>query len=243
MQQSVERVEGWLSPGAIGLLGLIGQIQEDNGIGGDVFEIGCHHGKSAVVLGFLIDASRESLGVCDIFNQQELNISRSGHGDREIFTQNMDAVFPECDFLHIYEKSSQTLTREEIGGDYRIFHIDGGHTVDEVTYDLELAAQCLQEGGAIICDDALHPGWPTVAEAIFRFLFEHPGEFSVLAIGFNKMVIIPSKAKTIYQTYLEIPDICWRYIPQEETRGIRRVALCGGETYCFIPKTWEGVTA
>jgi len=234
-------VDGWLSDGAIGLFALIGKIQTENKIRGDIFEIGCHHGKSAIVLALLADRATEQVSVCDIFERQDQNISRSGRGNKGIFLSNMQSVFAECNFLRVLEKRSQDLLPAETGYGYRLFHIDGGHTVEEVKSDLELASKCIGANGVIVCDDALHPGWPTVAEAIFSFLFDHKGEFSPVVVGFNKLVIVRNKARKLYETYLEAPDYYWKYISRNDTRGVRQLTLCGQNTTCFIPRYWEGV--
>ncbi len=238
---AVHDVEGWLSDGAIGLFALLDAIQKQNAVHGDLFEIGCHHGKSAIVLALLADRKRERISVCDVFGNQAQNVSRSGRGNRSAFERNLHSVFDETAFLRILEQRSQDLTPAEAGKGQRLFHIDGGHTVEEVRADLELAATCIGERGAIVCDDALHPGWPTVAEAVFGFLFAHQGVFQPVAVGFNKMVLVPTAARVLYAAWLESPEHCWKYIPRDQTRGIRRLKLCGQQTTCFIPRVWEGV--
>lgn len=236
-------VEGWLSDGAIGLFALLDEIQKSNAVHGDLFEIGCHHGKSAIVLALLAERERERLSVCDVFDNQSHNVSRSGRGNRDVFLGNLQSVFGETAFVRILERRSQDLSAAETGADHRLFHIDGGHTVEEVRADLELAAACIGERGAIVCDDALHPGWPTVAEAIFGFLFAQEGAILPVAVGFNKMVLVPAGSRDMYADWLESSERCWQFIPRDETRGIRWLELCGQQTACFIPRVWEGVNS
>ena len=242
LKASVRAIDGWLSDGAIGLFALIDSIQAENAIRGNLMEIGCHHGKSAIVLAQLADRSNEHLLVCDLFGQQQQNLSRSGRGDKAIFLAHLEAIVGEHEFVRLLEKRSQDLEPAEVGRDHRIFHVDGGHTVEEVSADLALAAQCIGEHGVIVCDDALHPGWPTVAEAVFRFLFARQGEFSALAVGFNKLVIVPDPARELYQPYFDRPEYYGRFIAREEARGVRRLTLCDQPVTCFIPRHWEGVT-
>ncbi len=238
---ATRNLEGWLSDGAIGLFALLDAIQRQHKIGGDLFEIGVHHGKSAIVLALLADRARERISVCDLFTDQARNVSRSGRGNRDIFIDNLRAVFGETGFVTILDKASQDLRPAEVGSGVRLFHIDGGHSVGEVRADLELAAACLGDRGAIVCDDALHPGWPTVAEAVFAFLFAQQGAIVPIAVGFNKLVMVPAGASALYADWLDVPERCWQYVPRSETRGIRRLELCGQPTTCFIPKVWEGV--
>src|SRR5687767_10517483 len=69
--RQTRRIDGWLAPGAVYLFALTDRVQKQHGIVGNLFEIGVHHGKSAMVLGAMARAS-ERLGVCDIFGNQAL---------------------------------------------------------------------------------------------------------------------------------------------------------------------------
>lgn len=72
-------IHGWFE--AHGLFALIDSAQRASGVRGDLFEIGAHHGKSAVMLGNMA-AETETIAVCDIFGEQDRNASGSGAGDR-----------------------------------------------------------------------------------------------------------------------------------------------------------------
>lgn len=82
-------IQGWFSDKAAMLFAWLDEIQQTNGITGDVFEIGCHHGKSTMLLGAMVQPHREKLGVCDLFGDQDANISGSGKGDSELFRRNL----------------------------------------------------------------------------------------------------------------------------------------------------------
>ena len=113
------------------LFAWIDEIQKTNGIEGDVFEIGVHQGKSAVLLGSMLDPKREKLAVCDLFEDQGQNVSGSGFGNRHLFERNMASCLPVGVRTQIFSRSSSKLTPEETGTNYRLFHVDGGHTVEE----------------------------------------------------------------------------------------------------------------
>jgi hypothetical protein len=127
--RSIRPIDGWFSSEAAQLFGLLDAVQARAGVLGDLFEIGVHHGRSAVLLCHMARAG-ESVRVCDVFGAQSDNVSRSGRGDRSVFEQNIAARAPDFDALEIFEKRSAQLTREEIGGPYRFFHIDGGHLTE-----------------------------------------------------------------------------------------------------------------
>jgi hypothetical protein len=181
-------IHGWFSFEAAMLFAWIDDIQKRNGVAGDVFEIGVHHGKSAVLLGAMIQPEREILGVCDVFGDQLQNVSRSGSGDRGIFERNMKTSFHDSLAVRIFAKPSKDIGVEDIGTNYRFFHIDGGHTPEEAFNDLQLAAASTVKEGVIVLDDPLRPEWPGVSEALFRFLTSNK-EFCAIVVGFNKMIL------------------------------------------------------
>ncbi|RYE85623.1 MAG: hypothetical protein EOP19_09050, partial [Hyphomicrobiales bacterium] len=62
------------------------------------------------------------------------------------------------------------------GGDtLRFIHIDGEHSRAALGKDLALATACLAEGGLIVLDDMLHPGYPTLMVAVQDYLTANPG--------------------------------------------------------------------
>jgi len=153
LSKQSKAIPGWFSTDASMLFAWIDEIQKRNNIEGDCFEIGCHHGKSAVLLASMVKPGKEKLAVCDLFGMQSDNVSRSGNGDLDAFNRNMQPIRDSGVGINIFQKNSATLTASEIGQTYRIFHVDGGHNPDEALIDLRLAAECTIESGAIILDD------------------------------------------------------------------------------------------
>ncbi|OED43077.1 hypothetical protein AB833_04655 [Chromatiales bacterium (ex Bugula neritina AB1)] len=181
-------VQGWFSSEAAMLFAWVDQIQQSNQISGDCFEIGCHHGKSAMLLGGLVDPATEKLAVCDLFGMQTDNVSRSGNGDLDTFERNMKEAKDAGLTINVFQKNSADLTADEIGRNYRFFHIDGGHNPEEALVDLHLAAECLVDRGVIALDDPFRMEWPGVTEALLRFLDEN-NEFQAIMVGFNKLLL------------------------------------------------------
>lgn len=227
--RQTRRIGGWLSPGAVYLFALIDAIQKRQGIMGNLFEIGVHHGKSALVLGAMARPN-EQLGVCDIFGAQALNVSASGKGDRDVFLKNFRGAFPDDAFLRVYEKLSGELTPQEITS-CRFLHVDGGHSSAEAYADLELTVQCLAPGGIIAVDDAFNSTWPGVTDAIFQFLARHP-KIVPLAVGFNKMLLVGSEWRDRYAPTFDDRTECRRYIPREPY-SMKVVEIFGSPTYVF----------
>ncbi len=195
-------IQGWFSTEAAMLFAWIDEIQKSNGIEGDIFEIGVHHGRSAVLLGAMAQHQKEIFGVCDIFGEQRENVSSSGLGDRQIFEKNMNCFFSDKLKLQIFAKSSKNLNTQEIGNNYRFFHIDGGHDADEALNDLNLAANSIIEKGVIVIDDPFRPEWPGVSEAIIHFLDSNKN-FCAIVVGFNKMFLVKCDYAHIYLSEIE----------------------------------------
>ena len=135
-----------------------------------------------MILGGLVEAGQEKLCVCDLFGDQESNVSESGSGDREILYRNLKPTIERGVELEVIQKNSNALSVEEIGSHYRFYHIDGGHNADETLFDLRLAASCVIDKGVIAIDDPFRHEWPGVTEAIVRFLDEF-ADFRAIVSG------------------------------------------------------------
>ena len=200
--KSSVKIEGWFSNDAARLFGWVDEIQKNNNVAGDLFEIGCHHGKSAQLMGAMARPQSETLAVCDLFGMQSDNVSNSGHGDRDIFESNMQLVRDLGVSYRIFQKNSLALKQSEIGSGYRFFHVDGGHNPDEALADLKLAASCLCEHGVIALDDPFRAEWPGVTEGLIRFLDEY-SDFESILVGCNKILVTRKSASALFLNQFE----------------------------------------
>ncbi len=230
------RVEGWFSAEAAALFGLLDEAQRAAGVEGHLFEIGVHHGRSAVLLSQLARPG-ERLGVCDLFGEQTQNVSASGSGNRAIFEGNMAALAPGFDRLDVFATASDQLTPDRIGGPYRLFHIDGGHLREEALSDLRLAAGALHERGAIVVDDPFSVAWPGVTEGILSFLGER-ADFEPLILGFNKLVVVPSGARGLYEPSVSDSDVWWQYF-DKRVWYLKALPVAGHSTHIVIVPGWR----
>jgi len=230
------QIEGWFSPDAAALIALLDEAQLTAGVRGNIFEIGVHHGRSAVFLCALA-RGEERLGVCDLFGEQVLNVSASGSGNRAIFEANIAAEAPGFTRLDIFAKPSYKLIADEIGRPHRLFHIDGGHLCEEALTDLRLGAAVLHDQGAIIVDDPFRADWPGVTEAILDFLAERP-EFRPMIVGFNKLVIVPTAAAGIYESLICDSRMLWRYFDKHVFQ-MKQLPMAGRDTYIMLVPTWR----
>jgi len=204
LRGGVSSVAGWLSSGAASATVLLNARQEEQGIGGNVAEIGIHHGRYFILLANLRRPGEEAIAI-DIFENQRLNIDRSGRGDYSIFTQHLER-HTDNERLRILKRDSATLGPADValsgGAGVRLFSIDGAHTAAYTLSDLMLAEKCMVDGGIVILDDFYNPDWPGVQEGFFEFMRRRPG-IAPFAYGNNKMFLCrPAHADTLRE-YIE----------------------------------------
>lgn len=204
--KTTQGISGWFSVDAAALFALLDATQREQDVRGGLFEIGVHHGRSAVLLCSMAQPG-ESVGACDLFERQELNVSASGSGDRAVFERNIAELVPGFDRLVVHEGSSAQLRAQDVGRPQRLFHVDGGHLREEALGDIRLGAEVLHERGAIVVDDPFRHEWPGVTEALLDFLGERE-DFSAIAVGFNKLVLVAEQARGPYERALANP---WAY--------------------------------
>jgi hypothetical protein len=229
-------IEGWFSAEAGALFGLVDEAQRGAGVDGDLFEIGVHHGRSAVLLSQLARRG-ERLGVCDLFGEQGQNVSDSGSGDRATFEANMAELAAGFDRLDVFAGASDRLTPEEIGGPYRLFHVDGGHLSEEALADLHLGAEVLDPRGAIVIDDPFSVAWPGVTEGILQFLAQRT-DFAPLILGYNKLVLTPRAARELYEPSVLDRDTWWGYF-DHRVYDLKVLPIAGHPTHIVIVPGWR----
>jgi hypothetical protein len=228
-------IHGWFE--AHGLFALIDSAQRASGVRGDLFEIGAHHGKSAVMLGRMA-AETETVGVCDIFGEQDRNASGSGSGDRAMFQRNMERFAP-AGRLRVHQCLSSDLSAEEVGA-CRFFHIDGGHLAAEAQSDLQLGAHVTIDRGAMVVDDPYRIEWPGVTEAIVAFLTERK-DWAPLALGFNKLVLCRKPSLELYSAAVESDD-AWSYVDARVFER-KRLPIVGTDKTIFYVPTYRQIPA
>ena len=206
------RRRGVVLPDHAYLFAAIDEIQQREGIRGNLFEIGVHHGKTAIFLARM-RRDGELLGVCDVFEQQELNRDRSGEGSRELFENNMRAFGGPA---RVFAKPSSELTADDTTTNCRFFHIDGGHRPEDVMTDLDTASRALHADGIVAVDDLFNPSWPGVSEGVYRFLAARPEVFAPILIGGNKVFFARPEARYALDDLGSFVDTrAFRFEPKE----------------------------
>jgi hypothetical protein len=92
--RGLETVEGWgIDHFLAQFFLLLDQFQKENGVTGNLMEIGVHHGRSAILLA-LMARPEETTIFLDLFGRQGENIDFSGRGSRAIFEGNLENWAP-----------------------------------------------------------------------------------------------------------------------------------------------------
>ena len=194
LAHGLAHVSGWLKAESARVVRALQQVQDENGVRGNVAEIGVHHGKLFLLLAGDLHDGEEAVAL-DVFGDQQKNLDRSGKGDRAVFERNLETWAPGA-AVRIVQASSLEVapeTARETFGDVRMISIDGGHTAEVAEHDLWLAQACLVEGGIVILDDLLNPHWLGVVTGLAAYL-SGGGTLRAFAYSENKLYLTSGDA-------------------------------------------------
>ena len=188
LNHGFDKVEGWCGHGLFEIVDYLDRCGFNKA--GGCLEIGVHHGKFYIMLNSIIDSKYQSYAI-DVFDEQTLNIDKSGCGSLENFKKNLrnfDKHKGENTIIIQGDSTDCKLIREiDIPpGSIRYLSIDGGHTVEHTVSDLELAKNLLSNEGVVILDDVINYHWLGVIEGVGKFLSLKP-TLVPFAIGHNKL--------------------------------------------------------
>ena len=165
-------IPGWFERVDAEMFDAIDSAQRAAGIVGDILEIGCFQGASAILLGYLRRAN-ERLVVCDLF--EEVGSTLDEYHRREGTYADLSRKSFEANFLRFHEAlpeilavPSTALTEFGLGKTFRMIHIDGSHDYEMVRSDLLLAKTLLMPGGYVIFDDIVSQHTPGVTAAVWE---------------------------------------------------------------------------
>ncbi len=188
------QVEGWCQAETMSILAELGDLQDQAGVSGGSAEIGVFHGKLLIGLHLLRSPGTRTLAI-DLFENQELNLDRSGSGDSSQLRRNLEAHCPDPDAVDAMARDSLDLADDDVlailqqYGRFRWFSVDGGHTVDHAVNDLRLAERLMVAGGVVVVDDYYNQDWPGVHEGFARrYILDSPRTMPFLS-GFGKLYL------------------------------------------------------
>lgn len=232
LEKGIQEIQGGMGLGAAQLLLALDECQRKNNISGGLFEIGVHHGRSSILLGLIGKQTNSSLTICDLFSNQQLNESMSGRGDKDIFYSNYRKWLGNMKNLKVFDMPSSWLRHQEEIGNYRMVHINGGHSASETMDDLFFAKEHLSEGGAIILDDSHNYRFPGVSEGLTKFLLI-PGVLTPVAVGKNKTVLCEEDSFDFYKNHLATSPSKFTRCLREESSFVEEKSYFGKEVLVY----------
>lgn len=164
------RIRGMSSRFAAAICGHIVRRQTALGITGDVLEIGTFEGRFFIAMAMLLAPGEHALGI-DTFTWPSARV-------HDHFRGNCADAGLDPHSYTAWKTDTRTITPDDLraklrGGAARFVHVDGEHSAECLTHDLELAHAVLHPDGVIVIDDMLHPGYPTLITTVLDYLARH----------------------------------------------------------------------
>lgn len=201
--RQIEAVAGYFGHVEWAAIDAIGRWQVERGIGGNLAEIGVHHGKLFFILALLRQAGERALAI-DLFKDDGLNTGIHAGRDTAFF-DNRARLGIALDEQEVWTVDSLTITPEALHariGDVRLFSVDGGHAYRNVLHDMRLAEAVLADDGVMIVHDFFGIGWPDVSVAAIHLLTEMKDQLQPFLITQYKLFIARPAAAERYRAML-----------------------------------------
>ena len=165
-------VPGWFRESDALLFHAIDVAQRRAGVAGDILEIGCYQGASAILLGYMRNPG-ERLLVCDLFDGD--TVSSENEDERRRFYSDLSRRSFEANYLQFHRDlpdiisgPSSHLYDTGLERTFRFIHVDGSHAYDAVRSDLLLSKRLLMPGGVVVFDDIITLHTPGVTAAVWQ---------------------------------------------------------------------------
>ena len=189
LEHGYQTVPGMSSRFAAAVCGRLLRLQTELGIGGPIAEIGTFEGRFFIALGHALAPGEVALGI-DLFDWPNPEVL--GRFEANCVKHGLDA-----NRRITWKTDSRTMQPADIlakvgGNKLRFFHIDGDHSRDALSRDLERATAVMAPEGIIVLDDMLHPGYPTLIVAVLQWLERNP-DWCPLAILDRETIVAATK--------------------------------------------------
>ena len=170
-------------------------IQNQQGLRGDVCEVGVYKGKSFVFLSLLKGQNDRLIGF-DLFPDDLEEVTKRNLSDYGV-AENTELHKGLTSDLELAELNSILSSR------LRFLHIDAGHEYHEVLQQLQLFSPYMDDLGIISMDDYQDREFPGIEAAVLDFADrDRPRRFVPFLAGSNKMYLCASQHASHLQTLL-----------------------------------------
>jgi predicted O-methyltransferase YrrM len=169
--RSYAELDGWFYAKDQALFTWLLDRQERREPPGDLLELGCYLGKSAILVGGHVRPG-ETFTVCDLFGSEPSDSANQTENTwsyatltRRAFEGNYLAFHAELPT--IVQAATDRITQHVAPGSCRFVHIDASHLWEHVKGDIEAARLLLRPDGLVVCDDYRSEHTPGVAAAVW----------------------------------------------------------------------------
>lgn len=190
-QDVSQSVEGWFASEAAATWDCLLAYQQASKVTGNLLEIGVWNGKSALLSVLYAGAGEIQLLVDPRDLKEAVSNLRQVRADAtiDVFQRISRALFKHPEYRNMLSS-------------FRWIHIDGKHTAQDVSVDLRLADELLNDTGVVVLDDFFNYGYPQVTQAVYQYLFTHPHSFSLVLCGHMKGYLCRPLAVAKYAEYV-----------------------------------------
>jgi hypothetical protein len=183
---------GWWKDCLFDVYEAVDTHQKNNGIRGNLAEIGIFEGRSLVPLVNLKEPS-ETVVAVDI-------------NDASKVRQFISALFPDAENINVIRANSTKMNVFAGKGPFRMFYIDGDHSHDGCFADLVCASKEVDDG-IIFLDDYDNPTYgSSVRSAVDQFIRKNK-QWSLVAITGQTLWISKNEHVDTYTRVFE--SLCW----------------------------------
>jgi hypothetical protein len=193
-RDSFPQIEGWLAGELLDHLKCIARAQDDAKLVGNIAEIGVYRGKLLIAMAHLARPGERCVAI-DVFDEQAKNIDGSGAGSLGLLRDNFTRFAPDgCELMTVATDTLAMTLDHRVAvardhGPFRLFSVDGGHTVQHALNDLLMAQDMLADGGVVLVDDIYHRHWPGVTEAVGLFYSRYVPRVAPFLHAYNKLFL------------------------------------------------------
>lgn len=200
-------VEGWFFASDKAMFRWFLEFQRDEDIAGDLLELGCYLGKSAILVGsFRRDG--ETFTVLDLFESAVPDAANAREMNASYSTLTQQAF--EENYLQFHDSlptvlagPSSRVTRHVPADSCRFVHVDASHLYEHVREDIRSAQTVLRRRGVVVLDDYRSVHTPGVSCAVWE---------AVLADGLEPICLTESKFYATWGSAKAYQEPLWDWI-------------------------------
>lgn len=185
----LETIPGWFWGTDVAMFEWFLGQQESAGVTGDLAEMGCYLGRSAVLVGAHLQPG-ETFTVVDLFEDPAADGANSTENDGTYRGLSQAAFEANYRRVHgtlpvVVRGFSQDVTAHAAHGSHRFVHIDASHLYDHVKGDIAAARALVAPDAVVVFDDIREAHTPGVWAAFWEAVVA--GDLLPIAVTEHKM--------------------------------------------------------